>query len=116
MYGFYLIGAISIPFVFFPHFALGLFDISAGDGMWVRFVGIFAGIVGAFNVSAVLTRTEIMFGWTVPARYVTATFMCTMVALGKVGLPLLIFAALDALTASITWIAIKADAEEKAAA
>ncbi|MDA7946436.1 MAG: hypothetical protein MPJ78_03055 [Hyphomicrobiaceae bacterium] len=116
MFGLYLISGVALPFLIIPHFALGMFGISAGDGMWVRFVGVLAGILGAFYIAAVLTRTDIMLGWTVPARYATATFLCTMVALGKVGLALLIFAALDALTASITWIAIKADAEEKAAA
>ena len=42
--------------------------------------------------------------------------MCMMVALGKVRLALLIYAGLDALTASTTRIAIKADAEEEAPA
>lgn len=105
-----------MPFQFIPDFTLGIFDLSAGDGMWVRFVGVLAAILGAFYVAAVLTRTDIMLGWTVPARYASATFLCVMVAAGKAGLALLIFAGLDALTASLTWIAIKADAEEEAPA
>ena len=116
MFGLYLVSGIALPFLLIPDFALGLFGISAGDGMWVRFAGLLAGILGAFYIAAVLTRTDILLGWTVPARYATATFLCTMVAIGKVGLTLLIFAGLDALTASITWIAIKVDAEEKTAA
>ena len=116
MFGLYLISGIALPLIFIPHFSLGLFGLSAGDGMWVRYVGVLAGVIGAFYIAAVLTRTDIMLGWTVPARYATATFICVMVALGKVGLTLLLFAALDALTASITWIAIRADADEKATA
>ncbi len=116
MFGLYLISGVCLPFLLIPHFTLGLFGLSAGDGMWVRFVGVLAGIIGAFYVSAVPTWTDIMLGWTVPARYVSATFMCAMVALGKAGLALLIFAGLDAMTASITWIAIRADAEEEAPA
>ena len=42
--------------------------------------------------------------------------MCIMVALGNAGLALLFFAALDALTASITLVAIRADAQEQAPA
>lgn len=114
MYGLYAISGVALPFLLIPHFALGLFGISAGDGMWVRFAGVLAGIIGGFCVAAVLTRTHILYGWTVPSRYATASFLCVMVALGKVGMALLLFAALDALTASITWVAIKADAEESA--
>ncbi|MEM8743457.1 MAG: hypothetical protein AAGF14_02355 [Pseudomonadota bacterium] len=116
MFGLYLISGICLPLLIIPDFALGMFGISAGDGMWVRYVGVLAGVIGAFYIAAVLTRTDIMLGWTVPARYVTATFLCAMVVLGKVGLALLLFAAFDALTASITWIAIKADAEDEASA
>lgn len=113
MYGLYLVSGVGLPFLLIPHFTLGLFAMSAGDDMWIRFVGVLAGVIGGFYVAAVLTRTPVVFGWTVPARYVSAAFMAIMVALGKVGLALLIFAALDALTASITWVAIRADAAER---
>ena len=119
MYGLYLVSAIALPFLVFPHFALGLFGLSAGDDMWIRFVGVLAGIIGGFYIAGVMTRTQPLYGWTIPARYASAVFLALMVVLGKAGLALLIFAALDALTASITWVAIKADAadaEEEAAA
>ena len=115
MYGLYMVTGVGLPFLLIPHFSLGLFGLSAGDDMWVRFVGVVVAILGAFYIAAVLTRTHIMYGWTVPARYVSAAFMCVMVALDKTGLAILIFAALDALTASITWVAIRADAEEEVA-
>lgn len=113
MYGLYLISGVGLPFLLIPHFTLGLFAMSAGDDLWIRFVGVLAGIIGAFYVAAVLTRTGAMLSWTVPSRYFSAVFMCVMVALGKAGLALLVFAALDALSASITWVAIRADAEEE---
>lgn len=112
MYGLYLAASVGLSFILFPHFTLGLFGLSAGDDMWIRFVGIFAVTIGAFYVAAVLTRTEAMYGWSVPARYLSATFMAVMVVLGKAGLALLLFSALDAFTASLTWLAIRADREE----
>ncbi len=115
MYGLYLISS-GLPLLLIPHFTLGMFGLSAGAGMWARFVGVLAAIVGSFYVASVLTRTNVFLAWSVPARYATATFMAVMVALGEAGLALLIFAALDALTASLTWVAIRADEEEKAAA
>lgn len=111
MYGLYLLGGVALPFLIIPHFTIGLFGLSAGDDMWIRFVGLLAGTTGGFYVAAVLTHTTKFFAWTVPARYLSATFMGVMVALGKVGLGLLLFAALDAFTASLTWLVIRADQE-----
>ena len=116
MYGLYLISSVALPFLIIPHFTLGLFGLSAGDELWVRFAGVLAGVLGAFYVAAVLTRNDPVLGWTVPARYASASFMAAMVALDTAGLGLLIFAALDALTASITWVALWADADEHAPA
>jgi hypothetical protein len=115
MYGLYLISS-GLPFLLIPHFTLGMFGLSAGDDLWVRFVGVLIAIIGSFYVAAVLTRSDRMLSWSVPARYTTATFMAVMVALGEAGLALLIFASLDALTASLTWVAIRADEEERATA
>lgn len=116
MYGLYLVSSVALPFLLFPHFTLGIFGLSAGDDMWIRFVGVLAGVIGAFYIAAVLTRTDAFLVWTIPSRYVTATFMAVMVALGEAGLALLIFASLDALAASLTWVALRADQEERAAA
>ena len=115
IYGLYLISS-GLPFLLIPHFTLGMFGLSAGDDLWVRFVGVLIAIIGSFYVAAVLTRSDRMLSWSVPARYTTATFMAVMVALGEAGLALLIFASLDALTASLTWVAIRADEEERATA
>ncbi|MEJ2123092.1 MAG: hypothetical protein P8Z76_20860 [Alphaproteobacteria bacterium] len=112
MYGLYLVSGAGLPFLIIPHFTLGMFGLTAGDDMWIRFVGVLAGIVGSFYVAIVLTHSQKLYFWTVPTRYVTAAFMCAMVAFGEVGVALLIFAALDALSASITWVAIRADAAE----
>lgn len=116
MYGLYLVTGVGLPFLLVPHLTLGLFGMSAGDDLWIRFVGLLAGTVGAFYVAAVLTHTDRMLAWSVPARYASATFMAVMVALGKAGLVLLAFSAVDALAGSITWLAIRADEDARAAA
>lgn len=116
LYGLYLVSGVALPFLIVPHFTLAIFGLSAGDELWVRFAGLLAGVIGGFYVAAVLTRNHPVLGWSVPARYVSATFMAAVAALGMAGLGLLIFAVFDALTASITWVAIRADAEENAPA
>lgn len=112
MYGLYLVTGVGLPFLIIPEFTLGMFGLDAGDGLWVRFVGILSGVIGGFYIAAVLTRTDNMFLWTVPARYASALFMAVMVVLDYAGLALLLFSALDAFTGSLTWLAIRADAEE----
>ena len=111
MYGLYLVSSVALPLMIIPHFTIGMFGMSTADDMWIRFVGVLSGMIGGFYVAAVLTRTDRFFAWSVPARYLSATFMAVMVALGKVGLGLLIFSALDAFSGSLTWLAIRADQE-----
>ncbi len=115
MYGLYLISSVALPLLIIPHFTLGLFGLSAGDELWVRFTGVFAGVLGGFYIAAVLTRNTPILSWTIPARYASASFMAVMVALSVAGPGLLLFAALDALSASITWVALRADAGEQTA-
>jgi hypothetical protein len=115
MYGLYLISSVALPFLIIPHFTLGLFALSAGDELWVRFTGVLAGVLGGFYIAAVLTRNNPVLSWTIPARYASASFMAVMVALSVTGPGLLLFAALDALSASITWVALRADAGERTA-
>lgn len=116
IYGLYLLTGIGMPLLLIPHFALGLFGLSAGDDMWIRFLGVYIAAMGGLYIASVLTRSHIMFRWTLPPRYVTAAFMCIMVAMSKAEPALLFFAALDALSASITWGAIRADEAEQAQA
>lgn len=111
LYGLYLVTGVGLPFLIIPDFTLGLFALDAGDGMWVRFVGVLSGVIGGFYLAAVLTHTDRVFLWSVPARYASAIFMAAMVASGKAGLALLLFSALDAFAGSLTWLAIRAEAE-----
>lgn len=110
MYGLFLLIGIGLPFLVIPHDALSLFGLVAGDGMWVRLVGVLSGIMGAFYIMAVQDDLEPFYLWTVPARLCTAVFHTVMVVLGYVGPGLLLFAFIDALTAALTWLAIRAEA------
>ncbi len=108
MYGLYQITAVCLPFLFFPDFALGLFGLSAGDGMWVRMAGMLAGVSGFYYVMAANADFERFYGWTVPARFATALFLAAMVVLGKTGAMMLLFAGVDAIAGGLTWAALAA--------
>ena len=94
-------------FILIPHFALNLFGLSAGDDVWVRFVGMLASIIGFYYVQVARVGLDRFIPWTVAGRYYAAGLMVLFVVLGKVGLGMLLFAAVDAAAASWTWFALR---------
>lgn len=107
LFGLYMVFIVGGGFMFMPHFLLGIFGLSAGDDIWIRFVGMLASIVGVYYLLAAQANMERFFAWTVPIRYYAAAFMVLMFGLGKVGAPILIFAAIDSLAATWTWVSLK---------
>ena len=105
VFGLYLIFVVGLGFMIAPHFILNLIGLSAGDDFWVRFAGMLASIIGAYYLLAARAGMESFYLWTVPARYYAAAFMLLMVALGKIDSVLLLFATIDAASATWTWIA-----------
>lgn len=96
-------------FMIAPHLVLNMFGLSAGDDIWIRMVGMLASIIGVYYLLVVRARLEVFVKWTVPGRYYAAGFMALMFALGKVGPAILLFAAVDAVAATWTLIALRFD-------
>ena len=107
VFGLYLTFVVGIGFMIAPHVLLNLVGLSAGDDFWVRFSGMLASIIGAYYLLAAKAGIDQFYLWTVPARYYAATFMLLMVVSGKIGPVLLLFAAIDAASATWTWIALR---------
>jgi hypothetical protein len=101
VFGLYLIVIVGLGFMFMPTMVLDMFGLKYGDDTWPRFVGMLASIIGAYYIVAVRLRLQPMFIWTVWMRYYAATFMVVMLLVGKIGLAVLLFAAIDA--AGATW-------------
>jgi hypothetical protein len=107
VFGLYLIFAVGLGFMITPTILLDLFGLKYGDDTWIRFVGMLAFIIGAYYLVAVKLKLHQFFIWTVWMRYGAATFMVTMFLAGKSGLPILLFAGIDALGATWTFVALK---------
>jgi nitrate reductase gamma subunit len=105
VFGLYLIIVVGLGFMLVPQIPLDLFGLGAADDFWVRFAGMLSSIIGAYYLLAAREEMESFYLWTVPARYFAAAFMLLMVVLGKIGSVLLLFAAIDAASATWTWIA-----------
>ena len=107
VFGLYMIFAVGGGFMFAPEFVLDLFGLSAGDGIWIRFVGMLASILGAYYIMVARAGLDRFYPWTVATRYYAATFMIVIVLLGKMGPGLILIAAVDVVAATWTWYAVR---------
>ncbi|MCX6175171.1 MAG: hypothetical protein NTZ27_10495 [Ignavibacteriales bacterium] len=107
VFGLYLVFLVGLGFMIMPHFILSIFGLSAGDDIWIRMVGMLASIIGAYYIIAVRKKIEGFIKWTVPLRYYAACFMLLMFVLGKVGSAILLFAAIDAVAATWTFVSLR---------
>jgi len=107
VFGLYMIFIVGLGFIFIPTFILDLFSLHYGDDTWIRFVGLLASIIGVYYLVAVRAKLNQMFIWTVWMRYYAVAFMIALLILAKVGLPILIFATIDAVAATWTLLSLK---------
>ena len=107
VFGLYMIFAVGGGFMFAPGFVLDLFGLSAGDGIWVRFVGMLASILVVYYIMVARAGLDRFYPWTVATRYYAATFMIVIVLLGKMGPGLILIAAVDVVAATWTWYAVR---------
>ena len=107
VFGLYMIFIVGMGFIFMPTFILNMFGLKYGDDTWIRFVGLLASIIGVYYIVAVRAKLNQLFIWTVWMRYYAAVFMVTLLILGKVGVPILIFASIDAIAATWTLLSLK---------
>ena len=112
VFGLYMIFAVGLGFMLMPLIILNLLGLSAGDDVWIRFVGMLAAIMGGYYILAVRAEMDRFISWTVIMRYFAAAFMVSIVVLDKQGKALLLFAAIDIIAASWTWFALRLDREE----
>lgn len=114
VFGFYMVFVVGLGFMLIAMVILDLFQLSAGDDVWIRFVGMLASILGVYYILVARSQMDRFIPWTVPTRYYAATFMVLIVVLGKLEPSLLLFAAIDAIAATWTWLALRTAVPENA--
>jgi hypothetical protein len=101
IFGIYMVFVVGICFMFIPLQILQFFGLTAGDDVWIRFVGMLASIIRFYYIQAARSALVDFLPWTVIGCYYAAAFMVLLVVLGMVAPSLLIFAAID--IAGATW-------------
>jgi len=107
VFGVYMIVAVGIGFMFTPMLILKIFNLTAGDDIWIRFVGMLGSIIGGYYLVAAKNGIYQMMKWSVPMRYYAAAFMVIIFLSGKLGASVLLFAFIDAAAATWTWSVLK---------
>ena len=107
LYGLYLVLSAGLPLMIAPEVALGVLKVTVLDPTWVRMFGVVTLILGGIYILSVHSELEAFYGWSVPARYLTAGFAIAMIVLGKIAPGYLLAVAIDVISASLTWVAIR---------
>jgi hypothetical protein len=102
-----MIFAPGLGFLLLPMQILHLFGLTAGDDVWIRFVGMLASIIGFYYIQVARAGLDRFIPWTVPGRYYAGANMVLLVVLNKVGPGMLLFAAIDIAAATWTWVALR---------
>lgn len=106
VFGVYLLG-LCAWLMAAPNVLLALFGFPTTDEVWIRVVGMLAGILGVYYLRAAAAELTAFFAWTVPVRMSVPAVFGVFVLLGLAPPSLLLFGAVDAAGALWTWWALR---------
>jgi hypothetical protein len=106
VFGAYLL-ALGLVLLLSPDMLLRPFGFAPTGEVWIRVVGMLAGILGVYYLQAARAGLAAFFRWTVPVRLSVPLFFAAFVALGMAPPALLAFGAVDAAGALWTWSALR---------
>jgi ABC-type nickel/cobalt efflux system permease component RcnA len=110
-FGFYLYG-VAIMLVFFPNVLLRLMGMPETTEVWIRIVGVLAGLIGFYYHRNGIAENRLFFKLTVPARIAVLVSFILFVVL-KMASPMLIgFGLVDVLGAFWTWRTLQAEQQQ----
>lgn len=108
VFGIYLL-VIGPTLIVAPVFLTGLFGLDAPQEVWIRVVGVIAGVLGFYYVFAARREAKDFFWATVWGRPVVILFFTAFVLLDFAEPVLILFGAVDLLGAGWTFAALRAE-------
>ena len=106
VYGAYLL-ANGFGLLLFPDLSLSIIGLPASADVWIRVVGLLAAEIGFYYVFIGAKGIAQIYRATIFGRAVAAATFCALVFLGMGPPQLLLFAAIDTLSAAWTYFALK---------
>jgi hypothetical protein len=107
VFGGYLF-VIAAAMMLVPNQFLAIAGMPAVDDVWIRVVGMLAGILGYYYVRAAAAGLNAFFAWTVHARLGVLVVFAAFVGFGLAPPMLVAFGVIDAAAALWTWSALRA--------
>jgi hypothetical protein len=106
-YGFYLILAIALPFLFLPTVLLPLVGMAPPTDVWIRVLGMSVLFFGFYYIQAGRHNLTEFFRWTIYGRYAVPLFFIAFVLLGLAPPVLIAFGIPDVLFTTWTVRALR---------
>lgn len=101
------IACVGAALLIAPNTLLDAFGIPPTNEVWIRVVGMLAGVLSVYYGCAARAEAREFFAWTVPVRLAVPFFFGAFVLWCDAPPALLIFGAADALAALWTWAALR---------
>ncbi len=102
VFGIYLV-LLGASLMIVPEWVLSTFGLPIPNEVWIRVVGMLAGMLGYYYLRAASAGLTPFFYWTVPARFAVLGFFGIFVSLGLAPTALLALGLVDAAGATRTW-------------
>lgn len=108
VFGLYMICIPGLGLILVPNLLFDLFQMSYGQELWTaRLVGLLALLLGVYYYLISKHKIAILYKTTAVLRYIAATFMVSLWALQQVEISIVLFASVDALSATWTMWTLK---------
>jgi hypothetical protein len=108
VFGIYLLLS-GLTFAFAPNAILPLLGFAQTSEVWIRLVGLLAGILGMYFINAARAGDRRFFGDTLTARLIFFSGVTLFVLLGWASPLLVLFGLIDLAGAAWTWLALRAE-------
>jgi len=114
VFGLYMILVPGMGLIFIPEFILDFFRLSHGEELWLaRMIGLLAFVIGAYYLQIVKYKIESLYNTSILLRFIASLFMICLWLINEVELMILLFASIDALGATWTYLSLKNTSDSK---
>lgn len=98
-----------------PNLLFTILGIAHTSEVWIRVVGFLAALLGFYSLMAARTDNRDFMAATIPGRLGAVGFFIVIVVAGLAPPVMLLFAAMDALGVTLTWIGLRNDSADAGA-
>lgn len=108
VFGIYMILVPGLGLMIIPEIMLDLFRLSHGNEFWMfRMIGLLALIIGVFDYFIAKHKLSKLYKLTVVLRYFATAFMTALWLTDEAEVTILLFASVDGLGATWTYLTMK---------